>query len=374
MKIVKKLFYVLILFVVVSIIAMTVFVSIINPNKLKPLIAQEITKQTGYHVLIDGDLSWSFYPRLGVKAQHMAFNEPGKEAFVDLREVLIATDLMQLFKGQQVLLGNVYIASVRLMNWQLTNVHTGLIWRNSILTLKPLTASLYQGTLSGEAHGAQLSSIPHWDWNVELNNIQVKPLLQDINKGESKLNVSGVGHVNMQAVTQGKSKDQMINFLNGTLQFSLNNGVVEGVDLNYLIQAAEAVINRQPIPMPDNIIQTQFDSLTGSAVIKNGLVNTDNLLLLTSAFSTKGEGQINLPLQTLDYHLQITLLQTGKIQFPIPVSINGDLRNPSVKLDPGMLNVEITKEQLEKVKTKVQEEIKKLPAEADKFLKKLIGE
>jgi len=374
MKIVKKLLYVLILVIIVAGLALIALSVLINPNKLKPIIAQQIATQTGYQVIIDDKLSWSFYPRLGVKVQHMTFNTPGLPIFADLQDVLIATDLIQLFKGQQPLEGSVYIASIKLMNLQLSKAHAKLIWHNGVLTLKPLTASLYEGTLQGEAHGNQLTTMPHWDWNVEFNDVQLKPLLQDLNKGNTKLNLVGIGRINMQAVTQGKSKEQLLNYLNGTLQFSLNRGTVEGMDLNYLVQSAEAIINKQPISIPDHLNETRFDSLTGSAVIKNGIANTDNLLLVSDTFSTKGEGQINLLTQVLDYHLQVTLLQPNKTQLVLPVSINGDLQNPAVKLDTSVFGAVIDKEKLSKVRMKVEEEIKQLPEEANKFLKKLMGE
>lgn len=374
MKLLKKLFYVLVLLIVVIGIAITCLTIFVDPNRLKPILAKEVTKQTGYQVKIEGNLTWSIYPRLGVKAQRMTFTQPGQaEAFADLNSVLFVTDLKQLMDGKQPYQGSIFIASARLMNLELKKVYVGWRWESKMLTLKPITASLYEGSLQAEAYGENLSNVPRWKWVADFNKVQFKPLLQDVNHGNNKLNISGVGHINMQAASRGNSKDQLLNSLDGTLEFSLNNGVVEGIDMNYLVKMADALINKQPLPMPESD-QTSFDSLTGSAIIKNGVATTDNLLLVAPSFSTRGQGYIDFMAQILDYHLQISPSQAGKSNWTVPVAVTGSLQSPSVKLDAGKLNVLVTKEQLDKAKKKVEKEIKRLPENADKFLKKLMGE
>lgn len=48
--------------IVIAILALVLFV---NPNQFKPMIIEQAKAQTGFDLVIDGDISWSFFPHLG---------------------------------------------------------------------------------------------------------------------------------------------------------------------------------------------------------------------------------------------------------------------------------------------------------------------
>ncbi|MDD1781233.1 AsmA family protein [Enterovibrio sp. ZSDZ35] len=72
----KKLLYVLLGLVLLVVIAIGVIVAVINPNDFKPLIADEVKKATGRELVIDGDISWRFWPSLGLSVEKLAFKNP----------------------------------------------------------------------------------------------------------------------------------------------------------------------------------------------------------------------------------------------------------------------------------------------------------
>ena len=371
-KFIRILFSIVLLIAVVAAIAFACLVIFVDPNQLKPMIAEEVMKGTGYQLKIDGNLAWSFYPRLGVKIEHMTLSEPNQAPFADLYDVTIASEMKQLLKGPQKLQGEVYIGSMKLFKLQLKQAYVGLHWLQGMLTLEPLTAKLYDGTLKGVAHGRNLSSDPHWDWSMLASNVQLKPMLQDVNGAESKVVISGVGEVSMTLATHGMAKSQLFSNLNGVSNFSVQSGAVEGIDINYLAQAANAFLNNQSVAAPDHLAKTEFQSLTGTAAIKNGIANINNLMLVSSAFAAAGTGNIDLVQQQLDYKLQITLLHQEKISWGIPVAITGSLHSPTVRIDTDMLKTMVAREQFQKIKSKVAEEVKKLPEKADKLLQQLL--
>lgn len=371
-KFIRILFSIVLLIAVVAAIAFACLVMFVDPNQLKPVIAKEVMKGTGYQLKIDGDLAWSFYPRLGVKIEHMSLSEPNQAPFADLYAVTIASEMKQLLKGPQKLQGEVYIGSMKLFKLQLHQAFVGLHWLEGMLTLEPMTAKLYNGTLKGVAHGRNLSAEPHWDWSMLASDVQLKPMLQDVNGVESKVVISGVGEVSMTLATHGKAKAQLFSNLNGISNFSVKNGEVEGMDINYLVQTANAFLNSQPVTAPDQFKKTEFQSLTGTATIKNGVANINNLLLMSSAFTTTGTGTIDLVQQQLDYKLQVTPLQQEKISWAIPVAITGSLHNPAVHIDTDMLKTLVARDQFQKIKSKVADEVKKLPEKADKLLQQLL--
>src|SRR3990167_9308712 len=249
MKTIKILSSIIALLVTVVVVAVACLFVFMDPNKLKPVIEQEVQKQTGYVMVIEGKLSWSFYPRLGVKIAHLTLRSPEQATpFIDLRDVNMATELKELLHGIQKLQGDVYISDIKLGGLQGQRAHIGMHWQNKVLTLQPLTLSMYQGELHGSAHGSNLSGMPKWDWNIEANQVLLKPLLIDMNGKDSKLVISGAGHLIMQGSTQGKSKEQILNNLNGSLAYDVKNGMLEGMDINYYIQSADALINKKTLP------------------------------------------------------------------------------------------------------------------------------
>lgn len=373
MKIIRILLSILGLLIFVAIVAVAGLLFFVNPNKLKPVITEEVLKQTGYHLAIDGNLSWSFYPTVGVKVDHLTITAPqGSTPFVDAKNVTIATELSKLLHGEQVLQGDVNIGDMTIMHMHATGAHVKLIWQDHVLTLDPITAYLYSGTLEGKAHGKELSTIPSWGWDVELNQVQLKPLLQDVNGADSRVKIAGAGKVKISVATKGNTREQVLSNLNGVTIFSLNNGVIEGADLNYIVKSADAIINKQPI-MPEKQNLTTFESFTGGAVIKNGVAETSNLVLQASTFKTTGTGSVNLNYQAVNLQLQIAS-QNVQTKWEIPVLVTGSLNRPDVRLDTTELQKLVFQNDFDKVKNKVKNEVKNhIPGKAGEFIQNLLS-
>ena len=365
---------VILLTLAVLAIAITVFIFSMDPNKLKPSIIAEVKKQTGYNMTIDGRLTWSLYPLLGIKIEHMTLTAPSASSpFLDLRGVNIASEFKQILRGTQKLKGDVRIDDMRLAKLHMQNAYIGIDWQNQMLTLMPVKASLYDGKLDGVVHGSHLFAVPRWDWNMHASSVQIKPLLADVSDGNTKLQIDGLGEINMKAETQGKTKDSLLMNLNGNGNFALHNGSVLGTDINFLIESADALMSRRLMPT-QNMNQTQFDNLSGSFMLAHGSANISDLQLLSSAFTIKGDGNINLLTQNLDLQLAVSSLKTTTLKGTIPLLVQGDLHSPSVRLDMNAVNAMITREQINKAKAKIQEHVKGLSDKADKFLQKLIGQ
>jgi uncharacterized protein involved in outer membrane biogenesis len=73
LKIISGLVAGVILVAVVAFVLLAIFV---NPNRFKPVITQQVKKYTGREITIDGDLSWTIFPALGVKVGHLSIANP----------------------------------------------------------------------------------------------------------------------------------------------------------------------------------------------------------------------------------------------------------------------------------------------------------
>ncbi len=72
----KKILYVLLGLVLLVVVAIGVLVTVINPNDFKPLITEEVKKTSGRELIIDGDISWRFWPSLGLSVEKLQFKNP----------------------------------------------------------------------------------------------------------------------------------------------------------------------------------------------------------------------------------------------------------------------------------------------------------
>lgn len=374
MKLLKISFYIVGLLIFIFVFTVAGLLYFIDPNKLKPVIAEEIKKQTGYELVIDGKLSWSLFPRLSIKIDSMSLQAPTEALpFLELHGAKLATELSALFRGNEKLIGHISIDRLRFMNMHATKGEANLSWKDNVLTIDAIYAALYKGSLSGSVHGRDLMSLPEWDWNAQLKQVEMHSLLQDINGPNSKVKVSGTAQVNMQARTRGKAKKEILQNLNGQTTFSIMNGTVDGVDFNYLVQSADALLSKKVVPVPQSN-QTTFQQMTGTAVIKNGVAETDNLSLISSAFLMNGKGYVNLNNQTLKLLIEIQPQKNLQNKWQVPVLVSGEIKNPDVRLDMPEVEKALAKQEIEKVKEKASEIIQKnVPGKAGQFLQKLIG-
>lgn len=376
MKLIKISFYVIGLLILISVLSVASLIYFIDLNKLKPVLTEEVKKQTGYDLAIDGKLTWSFYPRIAIKIDKLTLRNPSETTpFVELNNTRIATELGQLLKGNEKLEGQIAIDSIRFMNLHASQADANLIWKNNVLTIDAIKANFYNGTLTGAVQGRDLiSAKPRWDWTTQIKDVALQNLLQDVNGESEKVKLSGTAQVKLEAYAIGKTKQELIQNLNGQTEFKLANGIIKGVDFNYFVQMANAFLNKETMPAAPNLNQTAFQEIVGSGVIKNGVVETNNLSLTSEAFLIKGTGHVNLNDQSIRMMLQIKPQQVTKIQWEVPVIVSGELANPDVRLDTVEIEKFIAIQQIEKVKEKANEIIQKnVPGKAGEFLQNLIG-
>jgi AsmA protein len=340
------------------------------------MLVKQVLEKTGYQLTIDGHLSWSFYPRIGIKVDHMLLSVPQQKPFLDLYGVQIGGQALQLLSGVNTLKGVIDIDALNLLHIQAQHVDIKLIWQDQVLSLRSIHAELYNGILIGAASGRTLTTVPQWQWDIDANNFQLKPLLADVNAG-SHFTIAGVGHLHFQATTSGTSKTALLNNLVGTSQFSIQNGIVSGLDLNYLIQTADALINHQAAAINLNNIShghTTFSSLTGTITLSKGIATTDNLALTAPAFLGSGTGNVNLIAHTLNLVLHVKSQQMLHTQWDLPVLISGSLNQPQIRLDTTAIQKALLKQKIDKVKAKILNDVQQHLPQATAFIQHLLGQ
>ncbi|OGT65104.1 MAG: hypothetical protein A3J38_09910 [Gammaproteobacteria bacterium RIFCSPHIGHO2_12_FULL_45_9] len=282
--------------------------------------------------------------------------------------------------------GNAKIDEVKLANVRIDHIKIEPRLNNGVLTLAPITAELYQGSLYSNTSIDLNGAVPRFVIQAKLINVQAEPLLADL-ANHAKLSFSGAGNIELAVMTAGVSGDVLIRNLNGTSAISFDKGSLIGIDLPYWVNTAYALAQHKDNSQ-SNTDKTAFSTLTARAVIHNGLVTNDDLRITSAVTDTKGHGVVNLVDQQIDYQLQTSVNEIDNAKknafnlygLSVPILISGSLNNPSIKLDINVLMREVGKQQLEKVRGKVQEQIQSklldaLPSgQGNEIIKGLFGQ
>ncbi|MYM58004.1 AsmA family protein [Vibrio sp. OCN044] len=72
----KKLFLFIAIPIIVLLGAIVALVLFVNPNQFKPLIVEQTQKHTGLELVIEGDISWKFFPSLGFELGKTELRNP----------------------------------------------------------------------------------------------------------------------------------------------------------------------------------------------------------------------------------------------------------------------------------------------------------
>ena len=105
----KKLFLIIAIPVVVILGALIALVTLVNPNQFKPLIVEQAKTHTGLDLVIDGDISWQFFPSIGFELGQTELRNPkGFEQLNMFKVDTVGVDVsvMPLF-SQQLEIGNI---------------------------------------------------------------------------------------------------------------------------------------------------------------------------------------------------------------------------------------------------------------------------
>jgi uncharacterized protein involved in outer membrane biogenesis len=375
MKILRTTLSIIVLLIVVLALAIAALFMFADPNQLKPVIEKTVKTKTGYNLNMNGSLSWSLYPELGVKMADLTLTAPNaSQPFVKASDIHLAVNLRSFLQGQHQLNGDLYIGDATLMKLHLTAIHAAMRFDQGVLTINPLTADLYRGELSGTVSGSQFSTTPAWKWDMTVTNANIQDLLADVNGKDAKLTLNGDGSLRFRGETHGQTGEALMQNVTGTGAYSLKQGKLSAIDINYLLQTADALLNKQTVAAPENMKETTFDRLTGGINLDNGVLTSNSIELNAATFTARGDLSLGLQNRDINAHLNIQSTQALKTQFTVPVLITGTVMSPNVQLDMASINQMVAKQQLERVKTKVQEKVKDLSGKADAFMKRLMGQ
>lgn len=254
------------------------------------------------------------------------------------------------------------LASLRYEDYLLKKPVVHVTAAGGRVRLAELAANAFDGQVNASGALDVRGEVPSYAGKGRVQGVSLQPLLVALMDEDRLL---GKGDVSFDVTTQGKRVDQLKSGLDGSADMALRDGKIKGFDIGYLLRRAQAKLDGQTEPEPEEK-STDFTSITGTAAIRNGVVRNDDLAGASPLLRVAGKGEVDLPRDAIDYRLTATVVNTatgqgGKQlerlkQVPVPIRIKGALADPSITLDLESLAKEAAKGE---VKKRLDEEIDK---------------
>ncbi|MFN3883058.1 MAG: AsmA family protein [Nitrincola lacisaponensis] len=199
--------------------------------------------------------------------------------------------------------------------------------KQGLVQLERLTTQLYAGQLNANGSLDVRESTPQTAVKAQISNIQIGQLLQELADTDQ---LSGLFSADTDLTMRGNSMDAMIRSLNGQARIQMKDGVLRGIDMAQTvcqgIQTVTALgVNPQQVDR-----STPFADLSGNFRIRNGVIDNNDLEALLDAMRLRGQGQVNLPTQSIDYRLGFTLQEN---LFQQTCSVNNRLEGLELPID-----------------------------------------
>ncbi len=258
--------------------------------------------------------------------------------------------------------GSVRVGELKVANVRASQVRLRLRANDGRITLDPLSANLYQGTIEGSVSATATAS-PRILVRQNLSNVSIGPLLRDL---ADKDLLEGRGHVVVDVATQGPTADALRKALSGTAALRLSDGAIKGVNIAALLrQARTALAGAGASQAASPSQQTDFTELAASFRIRDGVAHNEDLTAKSPLLRLAGRGDIDIGGGTLDYVLKAALVGTLEGQggrdlaqlrgVSVPVRIQGPMEAPRFSLDVSSLITESARARLEEKKQELGE-------------------
>ena len=257
-----------------------------------------------------------------------------------------------------------------LANLHLSEVQTQLNAQNGTIKLAPLSANLYEGTLSANATLNFANTIPQYQLLTNIKAIQAQSLLNDL---LHKNFITGTANFSTALSSNGTTLSSLIKNLNGNGNFNFKNGEINGVNLEYQLAQAKALLDKKTAPVKPKSNNTPFANLTSNYSISNGILKNNDLQITNDHFIAKGSGQLNLPQSTINYEVNILTKNDDLKGYQIPIRITGVLYSPTIQLDTQNIlqqvlekqKTRLIKQQQQRLKQQVRQYVKRKDLSAD---------
>ncbi len=235
-----------------------------------------------------------------------------------------------------VLDGKIKVGQLRASGATVQDIVVHVLAKNGIITVDPMDAKLYQGSVDSSLKVNVQKSEPRTAVKLSAGGIQAGPMLVDVTKKEL---IEGTLNASIDIVVKGDTPDRVKQSLTGKGQLLFNDGAIIGIDLANSVRNVKSKLGMGETPTEKP--RTDFAELKIPFTAKSGLVTIDGTSLSSPLLRILMDGKVDLPKEGLDIRVEPKFVATLKGQgdttdrsgFMVPVMITGTFASPKIRPD-----------------------------------------
>ena len=192
--------------------------------------------------------------------------------------------------------------------------------QGGLLTLENLSGGLYNGSVTSKGTLDVRPAVPVLALQTRINRVPVEHFIKTKNPNPP---LTGLLTLDSNVTGSGNSQKALVETLNGTASFALDNGVLVNANLEQQLCKGIAVLNRKALSGEPRGKDTPFRQLKGSLVFRNGVASNQDLVVSIPGMTVKGNGDVDLRVLGMDYRVGIEV-QGDKGEMPDPACQVGE--------------------------------------------------
>jgi len=251
---------------------------------------------------------------------------------------LFPVDLLRSFD----MAGNIKAGQLIMNRLKIENINVKINQSFGFLKIEPIKGLAYNGNYLGNIRidaRKQQGQSPVVTTNESLTNVSIGPVIKTITGKDA---LTGKGNVSAVLNTRGQSIPALKQNLGGEIKISVSDGVLKGIDVLKTIKDTYAKYKNQASSTSTGKGETPFAKMNVSFQIQNGIMRSQDLVITSELPLIRGEGDINLNNDTIDYTLKTSLekslvdavgIDKSLAGLPLRINVAGNLANPSYSVD-----------------------------------------
>ena len=192
--------------------------------------------------------------------------------------------------------------------------------QGGLLKLQSLRGELYNGSFDASGNLDVRQATPLLSLQTKINRVPVERILES--QGQTPP-VKGLVTLNSNLSGSGNSQKALIDSLNGTTSFVINNGVLLNANLEQQLCQGIAFLNRKTLSSTPRGKDTPFQELKGNLTLRNGVASNPDLKVRIPGMTVNGNGDIDLRVLGMDYRVGI-VVEGDKSDMPDPACQVGE--------------------------------------------------
>ncbi len=321
--------------------------------------------------------------------RYLPRQEAEQQASLGLINTAVADDpaelLPQAWLASSSVNGNLNMESLELGGMVFSDALVELQGDQGQHQLSNFEADFYEGELTANGHIDASKDELQWALSPTIRKVQVAPLIETLSDGDESSPLRGRLNLSGDLTSRGNQRETLLRHLNGDLEARLTEGAI--LETNVSQEMCELVAQLEGEESErDWSSDTAFDEFAATLQIRDGVVQSDDLLITVPGIDVQGEGKYDLTSQRFDTQANARLVDTADAAcevnprleaLPLPLSCEGhisDERSEWCRFDRDAFQGAVVELIQEEAGGQVSEELEKRLGESLDDLDERLGE